>query len=65
MIGIFGRMIGMAFRMTWGVAKVAVFLIFLPIILLGLILGGIFYIALPALVIIGIVSLIVSLSKTM
>ncbi len=64
MIGIFGRMIGLAFRMTWGVAKVALFLVFLPLMLVGLLIGGLVYIALPALIIIGVISLIVSLTRT-
>ena len=64
MIGVFGRLFGLAFRMTWGVARVLFTLVVLPLVLIGLIIGGIFYIAIPALIIIGIISLVTSLART-
>lgn len=64
MIGIFGRLFGVAFKMTWGIVRVLFTLVFLPLILIGLIIGGIFYIAIPALIIIGIITLITSLART-
>ena len=53
MFGIFGKMIGLAFRATWVIR-----LIFLPLVLIGLVLGGLIYIALPLLVIVGIIMLV-------
>ncbi len=64
MIGIFGRLFCLAFKMTWGVVRILFTLVFLPLVLIGLIIGGIFYIAIPALIIIGIISLITSLART-
>ena len=53
MFGIFGKMIGLAFRATWGITK-----IFFRLVLIGLVLGGLIYIALPLLVIVGIIMLV-------
>ena len=41
MFGIFGKMIGLAFRATWGITKIFFRLIFLPLVLIGLVLGGV------------------------
>ena len=38
MFGIFGKMIGLAFRATWGITKIFFRLIFLPLVLIGLVL---------------------------
>ena len=37
MFGIFGKMIGLAFRATWGITKIFFRLIFLPLVLIGLV----------------------------
>lgn len=58
MFGIFGEMIGLAFRATWGITKIFFRLIFLPLVLIGLVLEGLIYIALPLLVIVGIIMLV-------
>ena len=55
---IFGRMLGFAIKATWSIMKVLVFLVFLPLILIGLLVGGLVYIAFPILILVGIVSLI-------
>ena len=59
MFGIFGKMIGLAFRATWGITKICFRLVFLPLVLIGLVLGGLIYIAIPLLVIAGIAMLVV------
>ena len=47
MFGIFGKMIGLAFRATWGITKS--FSSDIPsLVLIGLVLGGLIYIALPS-----------------
>ena len=33
MFGIFGKMIGLAFRATWGITKICFRLVFLPLVL--------------------------------
>lgn len=58
MLGVFGKMIGLAIRCTWGITKVAFSIIFLPIVLIVLVVCGLMYLALPALVILGIVMLV-------
>ena len=63
MLGIFGKLIGLAFKMTWGIAKVLFTLVFLPVILVGLAMGGLLVVAFPLLIVGGIVSLAVGLLK--
>ena len=60
MFGVFGKLIGLAFRATWGITKIFFRLILLPVVLIGLVLAGLMYIALPLLVIIGIVVLVLA-----
>ena len=63
MFGIFGKLIGLAFKMTWGIAKVLFTLVFLPVTLVGLAMGGLLVVAFPLLIVVGIVSLAVGLLK--
>ena len=63
MFGIFGKLIGLAFKMTWGIAKVLFTLVFLPVILVGLAMGGLLVVAFPLLIVVGIVSLAMGLLK--
>lgn len=56
--GIFGRLIGLAFSATWGLFKIFMYVIFLPVILIAMVLGGLMYLALPILFVVGIISLI-------
>lgn len=58
MIGVFGKLIGIAFKMTWGIAKVLFTLVFLPFVLIALTIGGLVTIALPLVVVVGIISLV-------
>ena len=46
-----------AIKMAWGLTKVVAFVVFLPVILLGMVFGGLLYLAFPILLIIGILSL--------
>ncbi len=55
MLIVFGKMIGLAFRAAWGVTKIFFGLIFLPVIIIGLVIAGFMYLALPILAIAGIV----------
>lgn len=61
-IGVFGKMLGLAIRATWGITKLVVNLILLPFILIGMVIYGLAHIAVFALVIIGIVTLVKSLA---
>ena len=51
---VFGKLLGFAFKVGWGMLKIAAYLIFLPAIVLMMIFGGLIYVALPILVIAGI-----------
>lgn len=58
MIAVFGKMIGFAIRATWGLSKVIVTLVLLPLFLIGLVLRGLLSIALPVLMIVGVIVLL-------
>ena len=60
---IFGRMIEFAFRATWGLFKVLMYIVFLPLILVGMVFGGLLYVAFPILIVVGIISLIARLAN--
>ena len=63
MCGIFGKLIGVAFKLTWGITKVLFTLVFLPVILIALAIGGLVTIALPILIVVGIISLICGVAR--
>ena len=52
MIAVFGKLIFFAVKMTWGVTKI----LFFPLILIGLVMAGLMYIALPILLVVGIIT---------
>ena len=52
------KLIVLAFRATWGITKVLFYIVFFPMILIGMVLGGLIYIAFPILVIVGIIALL-------
>ena len=54
---IFGRLAYFAIRLAWGFTRVLFTLIFLPMMFIGAILGGLIRLAFPSLIIVGIVSL--------
>lgn len=57
LFGVFGKILGLSIRAAWGITKVLFSLIFLPVFLIVLLIGGLLYIAFPLLLIIGIVVL--------
>lgn len=58
MFVVFGKIIGLAFRATWGITKVLFSIVFLPVTLILLVLGGLMSVAFPVLIIVGIVALL-------
>ncbi|SFQ37715.1 hypothetical protein SAMN02910358_01809 [Lachnospiraceae bacterium XBB1006] len=58
LLGFVGKLAILAFKATWGIAKILLFIIFLPLVLVGLVLGGLLYIAFPILIICGIIALL-------
>ena len=54
---VFGRLLGFAFRVGWSLLKISAYLILLPAIVLMLIFGGLVYVALPILLIVGLIGM--------
>ena len=52
---VFGKLLIFALKEGWGIFKIAAYLIFLPAIVLMLIFGGLLYVAIPILIVTGIV----------
>ena len=59
MLVVFGKMFGFALRATWGITKIIFSIVLLPLFLVALVFMGLIWIALPVLLIIGVVSLFV------
>lgn len=59
LLSIFGKILGFAIRATWGISKIVFSVVLLPLFLIGLVLKGLMSVALPVLIVIGIVSLFV------
>lgn len=57
MIAVFGKILIFALRATWGITKILFSVVILPFVLVFLVLQGLIFIALPVLVIIGLISL--------
>lgn len=63
MLIIFGKLALFAFKATWGLAKILLAIVFLPIILIILFATGFVFLAFPILIIVGIVTLIRTIIK--
>ena len=57
MLGVVGELIGVAFKMSWGLVKILFTIAFWPIILLGMVIAGLMELAFPILIVIGLVAL--------
>ncbi len=62
-IYVFASILGFMIRAAWGLTKIFFGVLFLPVILLLMVAGGVAYLALPVLIVLGIISLVVSLSR--
>ena len=60
MLVVFGKLLGLAIRASWTVLKIIFTLVFLPVILIGMCVAGMIYIAIPILIVLGIISIIAS-----
>lgn len=58
MIGIFGKLLIFSFKATWGITKILFTIVFLPIILILMVLAGLVSLALPILLVIGVIALV-------
>lgn len=57
MFGIFGKLLWFGIKAAWGISKFVLTIVFLPVILIALVLGGLLYLAIPILIVIGVISL--------
>ena len=62
MIWVFGKIFFFGIRAAWGITKILFTVIFLPVILIGMVIGGLISFAFPILLVIGLISLITSKS---
>ena len=60
MFGVFGKLFFFGLNAAWGISKFVLTIVFLPLILLVMVAGGLISIALPVLLVIGVVGLIAS-----
>lgn len=63
MIGVFGKLFFFGLRAAWGISKFLLTIVFLPLILVGLVFGGLITLAFPILIVVGIIVLITSVTS--
>ena len=59
LIVVFGKILGFALKAAWGLSKIVCSVVLLPLLLVGLVIWGLVEIALPILLIVGVISLFV------
>ena len=59
MIAVFGRLLMFAIRLAWGALKVVLSLVFLPAALILFFIKGLFTVAFPVLIVVGLISLFI------
>ena len=60
MIWFVGKFFIFGLKVSWGIMKLLCMIIFFPVILIGMVVGGLMYIAFPLLIIGGITGLVTS-----
>ena len=55
LIGVFGRLCVWGVRAAWGISKFMVTVVLMPLILICMVIGGLLHLALPILIIVGLV----------
>ena len=60
MIWVFGKLFIFGVKAAWGISKLLLTVVFLPLILIGMVIGGLMSIAFPILIVVGIVALVAS-----
>ena len=58
LVGFIGKTAGLALRATWGITKFIVGVIIFPITLVIMVAAGLVYVALPILIVVGLVSVL-------
>lgn len=59
MFVVFGKILWFAIKAAWGMSKIVCSVVLLPLLLLGMLIIGLVKLALPILLIIGVISLLV------
>lgn len=59
MIVVFGKILGLAIKAAWGISRIIVTLVMMPMILIGLMLSGLLALALPLLIVVGFVAFVI------
>ena len=62
MIWVIGKFLIFGVKASWGIMKLLCTVVFFPVILIGLVVGGLLYIAFPLLIVVGIIALAASRS---
>ena len=57
MFMIFGKILIFALKAAWGLMHILLTVVFLPLILIGMVMAGLMYLALPILIIVGLFAL--------
>ena len=58
---VFGKLLVFGIKVSWGLAKILCTVVLLPIVLVGLVVAGFIYIAVPILLVVGVISLILKM----
>lgn len=56
-LAVFGRLLGFAIKAAWGITKIVFTIVLFPLALIAMVFAGMFYIVLPILIIVGLVSM--------
>lgn len=59
MIWIFGKVLLFGIKAAWGISKFLITIVLLPLILIGMVIGGLIYIAFPILIVVAVISFLV------
>ena len=60
MLLVFGRLFFFGIRVSWGIMRILFTIVFFPVILVGMVLGGLLYLAIPILLIVGIITFVIA-----
>lgn len=55
---VFGKLLVFALKASWGIVKVLLTIVFLPLVLVCLVLAGLVYVAVPILLVVGLFSMV-------
>ena len=58
MFGVFGKLFCFGLKAAWGISKFVLNIVFLPLILIVMVAGGLLSVAFPLLLIIGVIGLV-------